>query len=479
MKNVYWLFTLLLVFYGCGDSNENTENTPDNTTIVSGKVMDVTGAPIADVVVSDGVICAKTDVRGEYSLKSSPSRRPFISISTPAEYELPEKNGIAAFYLPLSAEKENSAYNFTLKKRSTVTSDFIYIAISDPQVKNEDDLNRYKSETLVDLKKTIESFTQIPIVGVGLGDCVYDQMELLGPYKSSVSNLGLTMFNVIGNHDYNKDYVSLERTVHIKDGYAQKKFNDTFGPTNYSFNIGNVHIITMEDIDYQGDREYDKVFTNAQLAWLKQDLSYVLKSKIIFLNLHAATSITMAGQVSNAKDLYKALDGYQVNIFSGHTHAYENVIISNNIFEHNIGSACGYFWKGDVNQCGAPNGYLVTKVTRNDIQWYYKSTGKEKEHQLRVYSPGQFKSQAKYLVANVWDFDSSWKVEWYEDGVLKGEMEQFEDEDQAFIDLNKGKLKGHYTNHLFRAIPDITSGLIQVKVTTRFGEVFTKNITLS
>ena len=46
------------------------------------------------------------------------------------------------------------------------------------------------------------------------------------------------------------------------------------------------------------------------------------------------------------------------------------------IYEHNIGAACGAWWAGDVNRCGAPNGYLVVNVTGDDISWQYKATGR-------------------------------------------------------------------------------------------------------
>lgn len=473
-----YIIVVLLILCSCSSNDDTNTILPPSlsSTMVSGKVLDTDGKPIPNVVVSDGVQCFSTNDNGEFAFETSPQRRPFVYISTPAEYELPEKDGIAFFYQPLKTDSVNENINFILKRRNKKITDFVYITISDPQLKNEGDLNRFTTETLVDLAKTVQEFCDKPIIGVTLGDHVYDQMELFDSYKTAVSNRGLIMFSVIGNHDYNKNYVSLERVVDKKNGYAQQNFNQTFGPTAYSFNIGNVHVVTLEDIDYRGNREYDKKITSSQLNWLKEDLQFVPKSKIIFLNLHAATSITTAGKVSNSNELYELLDGYNVHIFSGHSHAYENVCVNEKIFEHNIGAACGAFWKGNVNKCGAPNGYLVTNVDKNDVSWYYKSTGKDKGYQFRVYKPGEFKSQSKYLVVNVWDYDPSWKVECLDNGD-KMSMERFEDEDQEFINQNKGS-KGYYTNHLFRVSPDTKKETIEINVTNRFGDVFVKSISL-
>lgn len=98
---------------------------------------------------------------------------------------------------------------------------------------------------------------------------------------------------------------------------------------------------------------------------VEKDLSYVPKGSLVFLNLHAPTSNTTAegcGNTSNTSELLDILKDYQVHIFAGHTHFYENAQPAANIYEHNIGAACGAWWAGHVNRCGAPNGYLIVEV---------------------------------------------------------------------------------------------------------------------
>ena len=88
------------------------------------------------------------------------------------------------------------------------------------------------------------------------------------------------------------------------------------------------------------------------------------------------------------------------------------------------------------NRCGAPNGYLVVEVKGNAATWYYKATGHDSDYQFRVYRPNEFKSQADYLVVDVWDWDPTYQVTWSENGIEKGRMEQFDDEDQDYIDMH-------------------------------------------
>jgi hypothetical protein len=42
------------------------------------------------------------------------------------------------------------------------------------------------------------------------------------------------------------------------------------------------------------------------------------------------------------------------------------------------------WWTGPISGDGIPSGYGVYKVDDSDIRWYYNSTDKTKEHQLRI-----------------------------------------------------------------------------------------------
>jgi hypothetical protein len=130
-----------------------------------------------------------------------------------------------------------------------------------------------------------------------------------------------------------------------------------------------------------------------------------------------------------------------------------------------------------VNKDGSPNGFLVVDVKGDDVKWHYKATGRDLNYQFRVYKPGEFATQPGYLVVNYWDWDTRCQVKWYEDGVLKGTMEQFQDEDQDYITM-KGEASGYRTLHLFRATPSAGTKRITIEVTNRFGEVYTENISI-
>lgn len=449
---------------------------------VKGVVTDTQKQPIAGVVVTDGVNFTQTDEKGRYQLVSDPAQSKFVYLSVPADYKaVVEKALPVGYYARIDASEKRNRHDFRLEKREQPVRNFTFIAISDPQVRNEKQLNRFISETLPDLKETLKQASGQEAYGMVLGDIVWDVMPLFAPYKEAISDLDMTMYHVIGNHDFDLQYAALSQAEN-KDEYGESVFGDNFGPTDYSFNVGEIHIVAMKDIDYQGAKKYEEQFTPEQLEWLKKDLSYVKPGTTVLLNVHAPTANSTAkggGNARNAEQLFEILKDYKAHIFAGHTHFYENRIVTPDIYEHNIGAACGAWWAGHVNRCGAPNGYLVVKVNGDNVSWQYKATGRPFDYQFRIYKPGEFKSQPKYLVVNVWDYDSAWKLSYYEDGVEKsGVLEAFADEDQDYITMKEGKVTGYHTLHLFRVRPAEKAKSIKIVTTNRFGESFTQTVDL-
>lgn len=112
MRKIYrqWLCMAVLL---C----QITAQAAENGAVVRGSVKDVQGNPIAGVVVTDGKNMTATDNRGMYLLDTDPVRQPMVYISTPADYVLPEKNGIAdGFYRYQDAGK--TEINATLHFRN-------------------------------------------------------------------------------------------------------------------------------------------------------------------------------------------------------------------------------------------------------------------------------------------------------------------------------------------------------------------------
>ena len=450
--------------------------------MLKGSVVDEEGRGIANVVVNNGREFCQTDRNGHWQLVTDTAVSKFVSISTPCEYTLPQTDGIAnGYYMPVAKAMEaGSKASFVLHRRDSVSNRFHYIAISDPQIRNAHDMKRWRQETVPSIMHTASSLRKTgDVIGMTLGDVVFDNMMLYAQYKQSIKNRRMTFFQCIGNHDFQKAYADLHNSELGAPHYAEQMFGEFFGPLCYSFNIGKCHIITMKNINYRGSCKYEEEITEEDLRWLERDLSYVPKDVMIILNMHAPAWNAMEpiDNILNAQRLAEILEPYEAHVFAGHTHFFENVEVTPRLYQHNIAAACGAWWTSNINRDGAPNGYMVATVDGTSMKWQYKATNSKSVYQMRVYKPGEFRTQKNYVVANVWEWDPHCRVVWYEDGRYKGRMQQFTDNDEAFLLTKPLKPQLAKTRHLFRARPTSKKyRTIKVIFINRFNQTYTYTI---
>lgn len=455
--------------------------------VLKGKVHNK-GKGIAGVAVTDGINITRTSQDGQYTLHSNATAE-FVYISVPAGYAIPEKKGIAAFYQRIHTSNGSFSADFNLEKLETDDRKHCFVVWADTQMISKADVELLKTQSVPDLQALLQSYPKGSLFhGIGCGDLVWDHFELFEDYKEAVHQCGIPFFNVIGNHDMDID----ART----DDHSARTFKEQFGPTYYSFNRGDIHYVVLDDVFFIGTaKKYIGYITENQLQWLEQDLATVQPGSTVVVSLHIPTNTGAArreqkeeelgGVVANRKQLYKLLAPYKVHIMSGHTHFNDNWE-EGNIMEHNHGTVCGAWWTGPICSDGTPSGYGVYEVDGSEIKWYYKSTGLPKEKQLRVYAPGKAKEAPDAIAANVWNWDHRWKVEWYEDGVLKGEMEKKVACDPWAVELYAGPQlpKKHkfveptLNDHMFFARPSAQAKQITVKATDRFGKVYEESITV-
>ncbi|AXY77886.1 metallophosphoesterase [Paraflavitalea soli] len=447
------------------------------------------GSGIANVAVTDGYSVATTDKKGNYTINAH-SAAEFVYISVPAGYAFPHDKGIAQFYQALTQKEGALKADFHLEKLTTDDTKHNFVVWADTQIISAKDGELLKTQSAPDLRQLVAGYPQGTLFhGIGCGDLVWDHFELFADYRAAVDITGVPFFNVIGNHDMDIDGGS--------DDVSAKTFKQQFGPTYYSFNRGKVHYIVLDNVFFIGTaKKYIGYLTEAQLRWLEQDLALVKPGSTVVVSNHIPTDTgnqrrnkleeeAIGGTVSNRNQLYKLLKPFKTHIMSGHTHVNEKWE-KDNLMEHVHGTVCGAWWTGPICSDGTPNGYGVYEVDGDELKWYYKSTGKEKDHQLRVYGKGKLATAPDEIVANIWNWDPKWKIEWWEDDVAKGIMEQRVALDPWSIELHGGPQlpKKHkfveptLTDHLFFARPSAAAKKITVKATDRFGQVFTETMQL-
>lgn len=388
----------------------NLDFTLQAGTTIYGKVTDA-NAGIANVVVSDGEEVVTTNAQGIYQLRSKKSSG-YVFISIPSGYEVEQQGVLPQFCKQLKAgPKEAERIDFGLNKVSGQDNYKLFV-LGDMHLANRNgDLNQF-DDFCRDLNAQRATCQGQKVYALTLGDMTWDIYWYsnnygLPQYLSTVNSglSGLTMFHTMGNHDNNYQSTS--------DLAAESEYRSLIAPTYYSFNLGKVHYVVLDDIDcdtYDGtaDRNYVKRITSRQLEWLEKDLSYVPKSIPIVMAMHAqvyyptATGFKVDHDSESSNSLFSLLSGYTVHFVTGHTHYNFNVTPEDNVtrgeqfFEHNTAAVCGsWWWSGaltpgiHLSPDGAPGGYAVWQAKGTELSYQYKSTGHPLTYQFRSYDLNQ------------------------------------------------------------------------------------------
>lgn len=474
-RSIIMTVVLTAVILSCGKKVPAQPSKPDVKYIdgtelkegnnLVGKVSDTKGKPIPGVPVTDGYTFTTTDANGVYQFVSNNYARN-VYISVPAEYAIPvdPATNIPKFYSDNKIDKYQLNRNDFVLEPIDVEDEFSFVGIGDPQCKTDGDVARWKSETIPDIIEEFSSGEYKNVYAMTLGDIIFDNTAQWGPMKKSMSNVSigsgkyLPIFQCIGNHDHDP--------VKSKDFDAVGLYLDHFGPTDYSFDRGEAHIVVMDDVigkESNGStwNDYDGGITNIQLEWLRQDLKLV-KNKEDKLVIFCCHIPIRASKINNNQAVLNLLSQFkEAHIMSGHTHYQHNWVHNVKakgglpIYEHVHGAACGAWWSCNSNVLGGPNGYNIYKIKGNSIvDWVAKGTRKDKSFQLRVYDGNQLYS-GKYplkwyvtnqkagpanilikgnpvlqhcFVAEVFNDDNTyWKVELYKDGTKVGDFTRIPD----------------------------------------------------
>ena len=443
------------------------------------------GKGLANVSITDGHLVKVTDNNGFYSFYAHPKAR-FVNISIPSGYKIPHQNSVAQFYSMINLSVENHQADFNLEKSSSNDDKHGFVVWADTQIQNQRDADLLLKNAAPDLKDLASTYPKEYLHGIGCGDLVWDNFSLFPDYKKAISLSGLPFFNVIGNHD-------MDLNARSDEGSTQT-FESHFGPTYYSYNRGKIHYIVLDDVFFVGvDKKYIGYITESQLSWLEQDLQNVKTGSTIVLSLHIPTYTNqhkrkkaeeeMGGTVTNRQRLYDMLQSYKVHIMSGHTH-FNEVIINKNMTEHVHGTVCGAWWTGNICGDGTPNGYGVYEVEGDNITWFYKATGKDKSHQMRIYPPGKQTDFPSEACINIWNYDKNWQINCFADGqaigppTQKTALDPLAKETMLGKDLPsiRGWIEPGLTDHLFFIQVPQNTKTLAVKATDGFGNVYEETI---
>lgn len=471
------------------------------------QIFDRGESPIDNILLSNGHDFTQTNANGEYSLDVSDGD--IVFVVKPADYNtyIDELN-IPRFYYIYKPEGSPElkfggikptggipeSVNFPLYK--TAKKDKIkFLAFGDPQPGSDKHLDFMRDDVISEVVGTDADFV------IALGDIVSDNLSLYPRYNEIMKTIGVPIYNVPGNHDQDYDAKG--------DENALDTFKETFGPANYSFNVGYLHIVVLDNIIYHGENKpgnYDESFSEAQLEWLKKDLSYVSDNKRVILTMHGPIYNYNTEKFSVEKT-EEFLDVISVRenllVLSGHYHTNENLWLTKEHGWtgtkplHNIicGAICGSWWRGPIDdrglpvadqRDGAPNGHIIFNFDKIEYSYKFKAARFPEDYQMKIALPkGSIKADSTdslNIYVNVFNADANWKIECTLDGESIKLSTTLEKDPQA-VELYErdpsvwaGWIKPVPTGHLYKAPIgkklDLGIHEITVMATDPFGEIY-------
>jgi hypothetical protein len=433
------------------------------------------GKGIANVAVSDGRTVVATASDGTFELVTS-SQREFVRITVPAGYRVPTNPcGTARFYTPVAEQAV-----FELERLPASDEKHTLLALGDIQTRDREEMGWFHERSVPDILGTIREQGDRHVLGIALGDLMFDHLDLYPEYERAVQALGVPFYQLIGNHD-------LDQEAGV-DEDSTRTFTSRFGPRYYSFDRGAVHYVVLDDVFWNGEG-YLGYLDADQLAWLAADLALVEKGRTVVVAAHIPVhgshdvrqgrrKPTPTMSVTNRDILYRLLEPYRAHVLAGHTHESEH-LFHHGLHEHVAGAICGAWWSGPICADGTPNGYAVYEVAGEELRWRYKSVGFPADHQIRAE-----RSADGTVLANVWDWDPKWEVVLYENGSRRGAMTREDGRDPESVRLHQGPdlpprvkwVEPYVTSHLFRARPSDGARDLVVEATNRWGRKFTAKV---
>ncbi|WP_265519590.1 calcineurin-like phosphoesterase family protein [Nitratireductor luteus] len=397
---------------------------------------------VEGVLVSNGREVVKTDATGAYELPAYDDMNLFIT--KPAGYAVPVSEEMVPqfHYIHKAAGSPDlrfggieptgllpEAINFPLVE-DDIGDQFSCLVFGDPQPYNNREVGYVRETVGTMLANRDNTNTECLIFE---GDVIGDDLSLYPRFKKIVATGRVPQYFVPGNHDVDFDAES--------DTDSYDTFRREWGPEYYSFDIGNVHFVVLDNVRYPCNGvddhpfcdpaespTYNGVIHDRQLEWLRNDLAHVPQDKLIVLNAHIpfvtfTDNTAQKHQTDNLDVLYEIIGDRPALGLSGHTHTTEQIMPGEN-FEgwaeatntgpakfHQIvtGAVSGSWWSGDLDdrgvprstqRLGNPRGYFVFEFDGSDYVETFVRFGGSKDEQMHVsFNTPRFREWAADLLA--------------------------------------------------------------------------------
>lgn len=398
-----------------------------------GAVVDEKGKGIAGVQVSDGYTVVTTNANGVYEFDaekaSSTKANGYVFISVPSGYEAVQDGVFPEFWHRFSSTSNSVQERHDFHLTKVDNTNHILLTMTDFHLCNRNALyDKKQFEVFANEINTLANQYRAAgtrVYALQLGDMTWDlywddnqnlavcnfDLPAYKTYINSKMTSGIPIFHAMGNHD--NDYRL------SGDWEPAMPYKQNIGPTWYSFTLGSIHYIVLDNVICKNNgtvdgRDNAMGITSDQIAWVKKDVANIPSSMPVVVAMHEQAyklSSATAGSVANSdiSSLNSAIgSSHKIHYVTGDTHIINHYgKPTDPISENNSGAVCGDWWwtgrltykgvfatafakwKGTFNfqqgRDGSPAGYMIYTMNGTSIKWQFKGTTLPQSKQFKTY----------------------------------------------------------------------------------------------
>lgn len=380
---------------------------------------------------------------------------------------------------------------------------FEIILLGDPQPRDSREIGYFARTIIPD---AIEESRNARFA-LALGDIMYDDLSLFDEHNNAMATLGMPIRNVHGNHDLNFDVAS--------DKLSDETWERVYGPSSYSFDVGGVHFLVIDDVIYEGHikhKQYRGGLSDETLRFIESDLAHVDPETLVVVAMHIP--IDDWDDESRVR-FFRLLAPFERTLsLSAHWHMQIHRHYDSSdgwprddAHHHLIhATACGAWWTGAPDEYGiphamqwdgAPRGFSIVRFDGADYSIRFRAAGRPAAAQMHLWAPDSLKQgelDDAQLIANVWAGSERSTTEMRIGGGAWRPMRRELRPDPYFAELKRLEATDHPppgrnlpeikdVHHLWVAnLPaDLAPGahLVTVRSTDMFGQVSTARTVLT
>ena len=270
--------------------------------------------------------------------------------------------------------------------------------VSDPQPETGAEVDFVREDLIQALAGADATF------GLTAGDIMFDDLSLYPRSNAIMGSIGLTWWNVGGNHDLNLEAPDRQ--------YSRETYKRVFGPNYYAFFYAKTLFLMLDDVDYLGPDpsrpggRYEGRFDEGQLAFVRNVLSHTPDDTLIVMVMHIPIRTFLGDEpyqnLQGREAFFDLFEGRRFTVsFTGHTHTTEHHYFGGPdgwkgaapLHQHILTTLSGSWWSGPSDhrgvpsadsRDGTPNGFHILSVDGNRYTTRFVPAKEPNGRQMRL-----------------------------------------------------------------------------------------------